>query len=136
MESTPAVRSHRWLFLMLGILIGLMLSGTAVAASYLTKAKADARYLQEKTKVLVSDDFDVLAGTFYNAPISCPNGYQALSGGYELQTPGFVGVTATADHPMVIGTGSPYPRATGWHVVLKSTAATDVTANVSVVCAR
>jgi hypothetical protein len=102
--------------LVAGILVGAAILTPLLgsAAAFLTKKKADRRYLGNTS--IVTSTSTVLPGSPASLSVSCPPGLQATSGGVDSPTTigpvfsmDFVIVAET--RPIVTGT-----RATGWIV--------------------
>jgi hypothetical protein len=98
------------------------------AAAFLTKAKADKRYLQNSS--IVTQTQTVAASTGAILSVNCPPGRQATNGGVDaagdLMTGG--GVLTSESRPIVAG------RSVGWYAEVLA-GSTPTTATVYAVCA-
>lgn len=126
----------------LGIVIGLMLSGTALAASYLTKTQGNKLYLNN-TKTYVQGNFTVSASSSTTGQVSCPTGWQALGGGVQPNsiTANTLAVRWSApivdgDNLVAAGDGQ-NPRSTGWAArILNTDGVSSYTFSVGVICSK
>lgn len=126
----------------LGVVIGLMLSGTAFAASYLTKAKANKLYLNN-TKTYVQTNFLVSPSTSQTASVNCPVGWQALGGGMQPNSISTNALLLRYSGPLVDGdnlvaaTDGANPGSTGWTVRVANTdGVSSYTYAVGVICSK
>lgn len=114
-------RSTKVTLIALGVVIGLMLTGTAFAASYLTQAKANRLYLNN-TKTFVQTDISISPGLSQTASINCPSGWQALGGGMQPNSTSTNQLMLRYSGPLVDGdnlvaaSDGKNPRSTGWTV--------------------
>lgn len=95
------------------------------AAAFLTKTKADKRYLQNTSTVRTTQF--VPAGTVATLTATCPPGLQAIGGGGESPTI----LTSTSNAGMLLLENKPVggPRPTAWYIeAYNLTQAQEVTA--------
>jgi hypothetical protein len=129
--------------ILVGVMVGLMLTGTAWAVTYLTRTQANRLYLQN-TKVYI-DEGTIAGGinTWKEHIVECPNGWQAVGGGVDM-TSGSADVRVVASaptvgnshqHPAQQPQGS-YGQANGWYVRMVNQTASAWTYSVAVTCAR
>jgi hypothetical protein len=118
-----------------GLIVGAAMLTPAVsgAAAFLTKKKADKRYLGNTT--IVTSTSNIPAESAAALTVTCPAGRQATDGGAD--SPFFVasplsmeGVVLTESKPVMTGA-----RATGWYVELFTGTGTTYSATVYAVCA-
>ncbi len=110
------MRGTRVPALVAGILVGAAMLTPAVsgAAAFLTKAKADKRYLGNTSVVTSAATYPTSSAG--SLTVSCPPGWQATNGG--MDSPSFVPVLFSSEFVILaetkpVLTGS---RATGWSV--------------------
>ncbi|MGH2676874.1 MAG: hypothetical protein ACRDHB_00755 [Actinomycetota bacterium] len=106
------MRHKRWRSLIAGILVGSAVLAPTVsgAAAFLTKKKADKRYLGNTTVVKSTATVGIFSGISLTA--TCPAGQQAIGGGAE--SPAFRsstsgGMDITENKPLLSGA-----RSVGW----------------------
>jgi len=135
-------RSTKVTLIALGVVIGLMLTGTAFAASYLTQAKANRLYLNN-TKTFVQTGLTVLPSTSVTSSINCPSGWQALGGGMQPNSVStnslmlrYSGPLVDGDNLVAAGDGK-NPRSTGWTVrVANLDGVSSYTYAIGVICSK
>lgn len=127
--------------LIVGIVVGLMLTGTAAAASYLTVSRANKLYLQN-TKVVVSAAVSAAGSADTAQTVACPAGYQALGGGPDFGTLDPPGIRVVASSPTVGGSrtwslaeGKTGP-ADGWYVRVVNDGAGSWSFRIAVTCSK
>jgi hypothetical protein len=139
-QKTP--RGTMMTLIALGVVIGLMLSGTAMAASYLTKAKANKLYLNN-SKTYVETGFTVGTNASDTQTVNCPAGWQALGGGVQPNSLTNTNLTVRYSAPVVNGDNlvaaadGQNPKSTGWTVrVANSSGVSSFTYAVGVICSK
>jgi hypothetical protein len=119
-----------------GIIGGAAVLTPAVggAAAFLTKKKADKKYLQNST--MVTNTITQPGDSYGTATVNCPLGQQALSGGGD--SPFFVGdpmptsgMLLHESKPILSGT-----RATGWTIEFRALGTDPIQVTVHAVCAK
>lgn len=136
-------RTSKFALILLGVMVGLMLTGTAWAATYLTRTQANRLYLED-TKVYIEEG--TLAGGIGNwkeHTVECPGGYQALGGGVDMTSSSAdVRIVASAptvgkshQHPAQQSAGN-YGPANGWYVRMVNQTAGAWTYSIAVTCAK
>lgn len=118
------------------VLLAGIIGGAAVltpamgsAAAFLTKAKADKRYLGNSA--IVTQTTSVPASSGGTLSVNCPSGQQALSGGVDAPgnlVTGSDGVLTMESRPIVAG------RAVGWYAEV-FTGSNPAQVTIYVVCA-
>jgi hypothetical protein len=108
------------------IVAGIILTpAIGEAAAFLTKAKADRRYLQNTTTARTSQF--TAPSTIVSLTATCPPGTQAIGGGGESPTI----LTSTSNAGMILLENKPVggPRPTGWFIeALNFSQAQEITA--------
>jgi len=134
--------STRVTLIALGVVIGLLMSGTALAVTYLTKSQANKLYLNNSHTWVITDEF-VGANSSNTTTIYCPAGMQALGGGMQPNTVGSNDLWLRYSAPMVAGDNlvaaadGKNPRSTGWTVrVANTSGSVGYTYAVGVICSR
>lgn len=142
MESKRSDRWTKTTLIALGLVIGLMLTGTAFAASYLTKAKANKLYLNN-TKTYVETGISVTPLTSSTTNVNCPAGWQALGGGMQPNTLSTTDLVLRYSGPLVNGdnlvaaSDGKNPKSTGWTVrVANLSGGVTYTYAVGVICSK
>lgn len=135
-----ATRTERVTLIVVGLIMGMLLSGTAVAASYLTRTQANKFYL-ENTKTFVTNS--VIAGNAsQNTSVDCPQGWQAVGGGVEAGALYSNLVKERWSAPVVDGYNliampdGKNPASTGWAVRVENENANQQSYTVAVICTR
>jgi len=135
-------RSTKVTLIALGVIIGLMLTGTAFAASYLTQAKANRLYLNN-TKTFVQTGILVSSSASQTSSINCPAGWQALGGGMQPNSTSTNSLVLRYSGPLVDGDNlvaaadGRNPRSTGWTVrVANLDGVSSYTYAIGVICSK
>ena len=126
----------------LGVVIGLMMTGSAMAGAALTKSRANKLYLNN-TKTYVDTNFQVNANSSLTATVNCPDGWQALGGGVQPNTISNFDLLVRHSGPMVNGDNlvaandGQNPKSTGWQVRIQNTDGVSAyTFAVGVICSK
>ncbi len=136
-----ARRGSRITNLLLGLLIGMMLTGTAWASSYLTRATADKLYLNN-TKTYVVTDHLLSPSSTNTITMKCPAGWQALGGGLQANdssAPIIIRDSApvVAGDNLVAASDGVNPKSTGWRVrASNASGSISYTVAVGVICSK
>jgi len=145
--------SRRWriaTLLAVGALIGVLMSASPAGAHFKAsidhiwshiKPKADARYLQN-TKTFVKAGGSVAAGSFDSESVMCPDGWQAIGGGVDINQ--IAGGHVASSEPLVGGartltlSDGQHSAANGWFGAVNNDPASPSSAPywVIVVCAK
>jgi hypothetical protein len=103
------------------------------AAAFLTRAKADKRYLQNTSTVRVTTI--VPPSSFTTQTATCPSGFQAIGGGAE--SPVFASQADPRGFVMLESKPVGGPRPTGWYVEAANLFGTDpLELSVVAVCSK
>lgn len=128
--------------LLVGVMVGLMLTGTAFAASYLTKSKGQKLFL-ENTKTYVDTTFTVPAASSLTGQVDCPAGWQATGGGIQPLNTDSPDLTVRWSAPvvasdnLVAASDGKNPASTGWAARLaNSNGVSAYTFAVGVICSK
>lgn len=129
--------------LLTGVMIGLMLTGTAWAVTYLTRPQAAKLFLENTHVYIKEGTVPGGAGNWHEDTIECPNGTQAVGGGVDM-TSGAADVRIVASAP-TLGAGHQHPaqqgtgrhgRANGWYVRIVNQIAGAHTYSLAVSCSK
>lgn len=142
METTKRPKKELITMLLVGVMVGLMLTGTAFAASYLTKPKAQKLFL-ENTKTYVDSSFTVTPSSSLTGTVNCPTGWQATGGGVQPNSLTSTALTVRWSPPVVAGDNlvaaadGKNPASTGWAArIANSDAGVSFTFAVGVICSK
>jgi hypothetical protein len=138
--------SGRWTtrvtLIALGVVIGLLMSGTALAITYLTKTDANKLYLNNSHTWVITDEL-VSPNSSKTTYIDCPKGYQALGGGIQPNTLSTNDLLLRYSGPMVAhdnlvaAADGKNPKSTGWTVRVSNTnGSVSLTYAVGVICSK
>jgi len=124
------------------VVIGLLMSGTALAITYLTKTDANKLYLNNSHTWVVTGEL-ITPGTSKTTTIECPKGYQALGGGMQPNSVNTTELVIRYSAPMVAhdnlvaAADGKNPKSTGWTVrVANLSGSSSFTYAVGVVCSK
>jgi len=140
MGTTKRSKKETVILLLVGAMIGLMLTGTAWASSYLTRTQANKLFLGN-TKTVIGAEQMVPPSTSSESTLGCPTGYQLVSGGLEFGNVGDLHVVSSTplvggQHPMGMAAGT-YGKASGWYVrAANHETSTWTSYKIAVICSK